>query len=39
MQANYFHAVYEATKGLAQRRDMTGIQEDGAVLVDRVFSG
>ena len=39
MQDNYFHAVFEATKGLAQRiRDMTGIQEDGAVLVDRVFS-
>ena len=39
MQDNYFHAVFEATKGLAQRiRDMTEIQEDGAHLVDRVFS-
>jgi len=39
MQDNYFHAVFEATKSLAQRlRDMTGVQEDGAVLVDRVFS-
>ena len=39
MQDNYFHAVFEATKGLAQRmRDMTGIQGDGAALVDRVFS-
>lgn len=39
MQDNYFHAVFEATKGLAQRiRDMTGIQADGAALVDRVFS-
>ena len=39
MQDNYFHAVFEATKGLAQRiRDMVGIQADGAALVDRVFS-
>jgi len=39
MQDNYFHAVFEATKGLAQRiRDMSGVKADGAVLVDRVFS-
>ena len=39
MQDNYFHAVFEATKGLAQRiRDISGYQADGAVLVDRVFS-
>ena len=39
MQNNYFHAVFEATKGLAQRiRDATGVQADGGVLVDRVFS-
>ena len=39
MQENYFHAVFEATKGLAQRiRDMTGIHKDGAALVDHVFS-
>lgn len=39
LQDNYFHAVFEATKGLAQRiRDLSGIQGDGAVLVDRVFS-
>jgi len=39
MQDNYFHAVFEATKGLAQRlRDTSGIQADGAALVDRVFS-
>ena len=39
MQANYFHAVFEATKGLAQRiRDMVSIEADGAALVDRVFS-
>lgn len=40
MQENYFHAVFEATKGLAQRiRDESGIQEDGAILIDKVFSG
>lgn len=39
MQENYFHAVFEATKGLAQRiRDLSGVQADGAALVDRVFS-
>lgn len=39
MQDNYFHAVFEATKGLAQRiREMSGIEADGATLVDRVFS-
>lgn len=39
LQDNYFHAVFEATKGLAQRiRDLSGIDGDGAVLVDRVFS-
>jgi len=39
MQDNYFHAVFEATKGLAQRiREMAGIQADGAALVDRAFS-
>ena len=38
LQDNYFHAVFEATKGLAQRiRDMSGIHADGASLVDRVF--
>ena len=39
MQDNYFHAVFEATKGLAQRlRDVTGVQTDGAALIDTVFS-
>lgn len=39
LQDNYFHAVFEAAKGLAQRiRDMSGVQADGAGLVDRVFS-
>lgn len=39
MQDNYFHAVFEAAKGLAQRiRDLSGVQLDGAPLVDRVFA-
>jgi uncharacterized protein (TIGR02391 family) len=37
MQDNYFHSVFEAVKGLAQRiRDLSGVQLDGAALVDRV---
>lgn len=36
---NYFHAVFEAVKGLMQRvREMSGLQEDGAALIDRAFS-
>jgi uncharacterized protein (TIGR02391 family) len=39
MQENYFHAVFEACKGLFQRiRDLSGIEADGANLIDRVFS-
>lgn len=39
MRDNYFHAIFEATKGLAQRiRDMSSCQGDGAALVDRVFA-
>ncbi|MDF1553866.1 MAG: TIGR02391 family protein [Deferrisomatales bacterium] len=39
LQDNYFHAVFEATKGLAQRiRETSGVDRDGAALVDRVFS-
>ena len=39
MDNNYFHAVFEATKGLAHRiREMSGEDGDGAALVDRVFS-
>ena len=39
MQDNFFHAVFEATKGLAERiRDQSGVQADGAALVDQVFS-
>lgn len=33
-----FHSVFEATKGLAERlRDMTGLDADGAGLVDGAF--
>lgn len=39
MQNNYFHAVFEATKGLAERiREMSGVDKDGTRLVDEVFS-
>lgn len=39
LQDNYFHAVFEASKGLAQRiRDLSGLEGDGAALVDKVFS-
>lgn len=39
MEDNYFHAVFEAAKGVMQRiRDMTSIQADGASLIDKVFS-
>ena len=39
MQENYFHAVFEACKGLFQRiREMSGIEGDGATLIDKVFS-
>lgn len=39
MADNYFHAVFEASKGLAQRiRDLSGTDGDGAKLVDKVFS-
>jgi uncharacterized protein (TIGR02391 family) len=37
---NYFHAVLEATKSLAQKiRDKTRLTEDGAGLVDRALGG
>lgn len=37
---NYFHALLEANKGLAQRiRDLSGLQLDGAALVDKAFCG
>ncbi|MDE2966760.1 MAG: TIGR02391 family protein [Chloroflexota bacterium] len=40
MADNYFHAVLEAAKGLSYRiREMSGVDGDGAKLVDRVFMG
>lgn len=39
LQENYFHAVFEASKGLAQRiRELSGADGDGTALVDKVFS-
>jgi len=39
LQGNYFHCVLEATKSVAQKiRDKTGIEKDGAGLVDQAFS-
>lgn len=36
---NYFHAVFEATKSVADKiRSLTGLQSDGAGLVDEAFS-
>ncbi|WP_312422568.1 TIGR02391 family protein [Epilithonimonas sp.] len=36
---NYFHAVFEATKSIADRlRDMTGLHTDGNALADTSFS-
>ena len=37
---NYFHAVQEAVKSVADKmRARTGVSDDGAGLVDRVFGG
>lgn len=39
LEDNYFHAVLEAVKGLAQRiRDLSGLRMDGAELVNQAFS-
>lgn len=36
---NYFHAVFEATKSVADKiRNLTGLHTDGAALVDEAFS-
>jgi len=40
LQDNYFHAVFEATKSVADKiRDMSSLQLDGSELVDRAFGG
>ena len=37
---NYFHAVLEASKGVADKlRNRTGLTDDGATLVDRCLGG
>jgi uncharacterized protein (TIGR02391 family) len=37
---NYFHAVLEATKSIAEKiRSRTGLHDDGATLVDRALGG
>lgn len=39
LKENYFHAVLEATKSLAERvRQMTSLTEDGSSLYDKAFS-
>jgi uncharacterized protein (TIGR02391 family) len=39
LDQNYFHAVLESIKGVAQRiRDMSGLPTDGAELVNTAFS-
>lgn len=39
LKENYFHAVLEATKSLAEQvRQMTNLTEDGSPLYDKVFS-
>lgn len=38
LQENYFHAVFEATKSVADKiRELTGLQSDGSELVDKAF--
>jgi uncharacterized protein (TIGR02391 family) len=38
LQENYFHAVFEATKSVAEKiREKTGLTGDGADIVDKAF--
>ncbi|MFP3274364.1 MAG: TIGR02391 family protein [Paraburkholderia sp.] len=40
LDENYFHAVFEATKGVAERiRTLSGLNGDGADLVKKAFAG
>lgn len=40
LDENYFHAVFEATKGVAERiRLLSGLHGDGADLVSKAFAG
>lgn len=39
LEEDLFHAVFEATKGLAERlRNMTGLENDGSALVDSTLA-
>ncbi|OQX73419.1 MAG: TIGR02391 family protein [Bacteroidetes bacterium 4484_276] len=39
LQENYFHAVFEATKSVADKiRQLTGLTDDGSSLVTKVFN-
>lgn len=39
LEENYFHAVFEAIKGVFNRiRELSGLSSDGAELVNRAFS-
>ena len=39
LEENYFHAVLEAIKGIANRiRELSGLTSDGAELVNKAFS-
>jgi uncharacterized protein (TIGR02391 family) len=39
LEENYFHAVFEATKSVAEKiRVKTGLGKDGTELVDTAFS-
>lgn len=39
LEENYFHAVLEAVKGIAERmRQLSGLSTDGAELVNQIFS-
>lgn len=40
LQENYFHAVFEATKSIADKvREKSGLPSDGSRLVDEAFGG
>lgn len=40
LDENYFHAVFEAVKSIADKlRSLTGLHDDGAPLVDRALGG
>lgn len=40
LQDNYFHAVFEATKSIADKiREKSGLTSDGSRLVDEAFGG